>query len=149
MAPDQLEQLQQSRRSSSKADLSLLDLPDPALAAIVRCSKQPSSTPQHPLLALSRASRDAVLSCSRTVSLCLAGSEHAPEARLLHRVCSTAPPGLELELDLEGASQSSKPLLQLLQPGVSSGGWTHVHELEVSIPTGRPAAGWDGRHAKS
>jgi hypothetical protein len=145
MASDKQE-FKESTRSSNQSELSLVDLPSPALAVVAKCS---SSRRGHPLLQLSRASRDAVLSSSRTVSLHLAGDEHAPEARLLDRVCSTAPPGLELELDLLEAPKCSTALLQLLEPGLSSGGWTHVHELQVSIPAGRPATGWDSCHLAS
>jgi hypothetical protein len=137
MASDQ-EGLEQSKRSSNQSELSLVDLPESVLALVAQRSR---STCGHPLLQSSRVARDAVLSCSSTVSLRLAGGEHAPEARLLDRVCSTAPHGLELELDLLGASKSSKPLLQLVKPGLSTGGWTHVHKLKVSILGGGTATG--------
>jgi hypothetical protein len=130
MESDQQELKEEEQRSSNQSDLSLVDLPDAVLALVAKCS---SSTRGHPLLQMSRGARDAVLSCSRNVRLFLAGDEHGPEARFLGRVCSTAPHGLELELNLHGAPASSKPLLQLLKPGGSSGGWTNAHKLEVSI----------------
>jgi hypothetical protein len=52
----------------------------------------------------------------------------APWARLLHRACCQATPGLTVKLHL---SEVSHRLPDLLQPGIDCGGWSKVHSLEV------------------
>jgi hypothetical protein len=134
------QELKERKRSSNQSELSLVDLPDAVLALVARCSRP---TRGHPLLQLSRVARDAVLSCSKTVSLHLAGDEHAPEARLLDRACFTASVGLELVLDLHG--RHSEVLFSLLKRGVTTGGWPHVQNLEVGASIGGSMAvltGW-------
>jgi hypothetical protein len=83
----------------------------------------------HPMLGVSRAFRDAVLSSLTGVTLELEeDSSLLPLARLLHRICSQAPPGLDLTLDLPSQGHA---LPMLLQPGLQCGGWANVTALQV------------------
>jgi hypothetical protein len=88
-------------------------------------------TSGHPMLGVSRAFRDAILSNLTAVKLELEYNSNlptAPFARLLHRVCTQAPPGLDVKLDL---SDRGHALPMLLQPGLRCGGWANVTALEV------------------
>jgi hypothetical protein len=92
----------------------------------------------HPLLGVSKACRDAVLHATKTISLLDNRSPSGPSAaqmfaaaRLLHRACCEASPGLKVSLSMK--SWGPYTLLLLLQPGISSGGWTKVHTLKVRL----------------
>jgi hypothetical protein len=88
-------------------------------------------TSGHPMLGVPRAFRDALLSSLAAVTLELEYHSNlptAPFARLLHRACSQAPPGLDVKLDL---SERGHALPMLLQPGLQCGGWANVTALEV------------------
>jgi hypothetical protein len=131
------------------ADISLpgllLDVPGSAFVKIVQFSIHnidpwiKGSHPGHPLLLVSRGCRDMVLGTMRSITLdpsCdplwgkgLPGAlDPAPWARLLHRACSQARPGLSVKLVL---SRIPGSLPELLQLAVSSGGWRKVASLEV------------------
>jgi hypothetical protein len=123
---------------------SLLSLPGAALNQISQYSitrrdillQKPQSG--HPLLSISRGCRDMVLSSIRGIKLDPSGfqwrskppepCDPAPWARLLHRACSQATPGLAVKLRLTYTWGS---LPELLQPGIDCGGWSKVHSLEV------------------
>jgi hypothetical protein len=91
------------------------------------------------MLGIARGCRDAVLSSLKRVELELdEDSSNQPLARLLHRVCSQAPPGLDLTLAL---AKQSDALPLLLQPGLQSGGWAHVTALKVR--ENKENCGWD------
>jgi hypothetical protein len=125
----------------------LLSVPGSAFVKIVQFSIYNAGPwlegnhPGHPLLSVSRACRDMVLGAMRSITLdpsCdplwgiskgLPGAlDPAPWARLLHRACSQARPGLQLKLDL---SQIPGSLPELLRPGISCRGWHKVTSLEV------------------
>jgi hypothetical protein len=100
------------------------------------------SEPQggHPLLGVSRACRDAVLHATKTISLLASRSpadadasaaQTSADARLLHRVCCEASPGLEVRLCM--GCREPDTLSISLQPGISSGGWAKVHTLRVRL----------------
>jgi hypothetical protein len=116
---------------------SLLDLPDLALAHIAYISTRPprrASRHGHPLLQLSRGCRDAVLHNLTRICLVIRSPEQLekdpePWARLLHRACSHARPGLHVELNLWDCNTL---LAALVQHGIESGGWSRVHTLTVS-----------------
>jgi hypothetical protein len=123
---------------------SLVDLPELVLSAVAKHGFDSSNTAQpvwwyqrrkgHPMLAVARSLRDAVLSNLTKIRLDLQpqllDSCCQPEARLLHRACCHAAPGLQVELDL-GNNQHA--LLQLLQPALGVGGWQNVHRFTVSL----------------
>jgi hypothetical protein len=117
-----------SEDHQAAAPSSLLTLPDAVVAQIAQCSKQQSG---HPFLRLSRGCRDAVLHSCSTIRLTVSSDSTvlAATARLLHRACTSAAPGVCLRLDL---TTQSHALPQLLQPGIEAGGWANVHKLEVS-----------------
>jgi hypothetical protein len=111
-----------------------VDLPGPVLAQIARLGK--NGYYRYPLFTLSRGCRDAYLTNAGRISLDLAGASVEPaeqscqpQARLLDRACRQAPPGLHLSVRLGQAH--SQALLHLLQPVISNGGYSAVHELEV------------------
>jgi hypothetical protein len=116
---------------------SLLTLPDAALAQISQHSRRINQG--HPLLAASSICRDIVLNSIRSITLLgfqpfsmpdksLATLDPAPWARLLHRACCQATPGLSVKLNMSSIHGS---LPELLQPGIHRGGWSKVHSLEV------------------
>jgi hypothetical protein len=127
----------------------LLSLPAPVLSHIAlfglrRYSKKEYYHWQvgHPLLRVSRACRDAVLHATEAISLIDGRSSSAPsaaqksaDARLLHRACCEASPGLGVSLDMKCWGPDT--LSVLLQPGISSGGWTKVQNLRVRLFSGR------------
>jgi hypothetical protein len=113
---------------------SLVDLPDLVLSAIAKHGFGSEDEPQtgHPLLAVARSLRDAVLGSLTKIRLDLQpqlDSRCQPEGRLLHRACCQAAPGLDVELDL-GNNQHA--LSTLLQPALDIGGWHNVHGFTVS-----------------
>jgi hypothetical protein len=138
----------EARGSSDEqqAPHSLASLPDSALSHIAQLylNRYASGVFRPPLLAVSRACRDSVLSNVMTATLGVQAHPRWTEvpiqaavpakakvpawARLLNRTCSLAPPGLNLTLKL---SHMSDVLPKLLQPGVNCGGWTKVHSLQV------------------
>jgi hypothetical protein len=130
---------------AGQAEPSFASLPEPVVAHIAHLSKIKPGWPGHPLLQVSRSGRDAVLSSCTKVTLNTApATQQASKAcaRLLHRACCQAPPGLCLDLLLMKHSDSPPYLLpQLLQPGLSSGGWRNVHELQVGVPRGLQPCG--------
>jgi hypothetical protein len=109
----------------------LLSLPAPVLARIAEFGLRSYG---HALLGVSRACRDAVLQAIKTWSLGAprdaSAAQMSPHARLLHRACCEASPGLEVRLYLIEVADS---LSVLLQPGISSGGWSKVHTLHVRL----------------
>jgi hypothetical protein len=124
------------------AEPSFRSLPEPVVAHIAQLSKQPRWERGHPLMRVTRSCRDAVPSSLTAVKLFTspvsqpAASEAfrpGPCARLLHRACCQARPGLQLRLHLE---ENSGSLPHLLQPGVECGGWRNVHKLEVGCRQG-------------
>jgi hypothetical protein len=83
----------------------------------------------HRMLGVCRACRQAVLSCLKNAKLGLdEDSSIQPLARLLHRICSQASPGLGVELDLV---EQHRALPLLIQPGLQCGGWSNVTALKV------------------
>jgi hypothetical protein len=111
---------------------SFASLPEAVVAHIALLSKPPRS-PGHPLLQVSRSCRDAVLSSCTSLTLHTAPvTQQASEAcaRLLHRACCQARPGLQLKLDLEGNSDA---LPHFLKPGLDCGGWRNVRKLIVGV----------------
>ncbi len=92
-----------------------------------------------PMLAVSRAWRDAVLERARAIQLNLHDSvlkNLAPAARLLDRACRGAKPGLHLKIDhgFWGPwSSMSTVLPTLLQHGLQAGGWASVHALSLVV----------------
>jgi hypothetical protein len=131
--------LSSDTRAPLEEQRSLVDLPDLVLSAIAKHGFD--SSPQrwlwaarqtgHPMLAVARSLRDAVLASLAKIRLDLRPQRDSccqPEARLLHRACCQAAPGLQVELDL-GNNQHALP--QLLQPALDAGGWHNVHRLKV------------------
>jgi hypothetical protein len=132
---------------AGQAEPSFASLPDAVLAHIAHLSKSTASYHRgHALLRISMSCRDAVLSSLTAVKLRTtrvlppASEAFSREAcaRLLHRACCQARPGLQLKLDLEGDPDS---LPHLLQPGVDCGGWRNVHKLEVGYKQGNTHCG--------
>jgi hypothetical protein len=127
----------------------LLDLPAPVISHIARCefkvnnssrgnSQSQKSQPGHPLLGVSQACRDAVLHATRTIKLLpirpqadASAAQKSADARLLHHACCEASPRLEVSLYMGCFTADTLPVL--LQPGISSGGWTKVHTLKVRL----------------
>jgi hypothetical protein len=116
--------------------LPLLSLPSPVLARIAELGLKSYSYRGHPLLGVSQACRDAVLHATKTISFVpectptrASPAEKSADAGLLHRACCEASPGLEVRLDV--SDPDSDMLSVLLQPGITSGGWTKVHALRV------------------
>jgi hypothetical protein len=118
---------------AGQAESSFASLPEAVVARVAQLSKQSRC---HPFLRVSRSCRDAALSSCTTIRLCPSelgqqASEAvslAPSARLLHRACCQAAPGLKLRLYLQGHRDS---LPYLLQPGLEYGGWRNVRKLVV------------------
>jgi hypothetical protein len=131
----------EGQQPAGHAEPSFASLPEPVVAQIAQLSKQPRWERGHPLLRVSRSCRDAVLSSLTAVKLFTspvsspASKAFSPGlcARLLHRACCQARPGLKLRLHLEKNCDS---LPHLLQPGVECGGWRSVHKLEVGFKQG-------------
>jgi hypothetical protein len=116
----------------------LVSLPAPVLARIAELSLRSVDERVshegygHPLLRVSQACRDAVLHATKTISLPKGHSQAtAADARLLHRACCEASPGLEVSLSM--TFRDPVTLCVLLQPGIISGGWTKVHTLGVRL----------------
>jgi hypothetical protein len=131
--PKQRDLLSATGRHQQQDALPLLQLPELQLTLI---AKQISSSSKsgHPMLAVSRGSRDAVLRGLAKIKLTTHEAEQnqEPSARLLHRACCEAPPGLGVELDLT-PDTPYRLLATLFQPALGSpGGWRHVHKLKVS-----------------
>jgi hypothetical protein len=110
--------------------LPLLELPDSILTSIATALLDDANG--HPLLAVSRSTRDAVLRASSQVTLDVTekpeSTDYRPLGRLLQRACTEAAPGLTVVLNLE----DGHGLPTLLQPALdSSNGFRHVHRLEV------------------
>jgi hypothetical protein len=132
---------------------SLLSLPEAVLTHIAQLSKAKQGKSRklwwHPMLYLSRGCRDAVLRSLHSISppklgywdfKSLAEEDGLISSRrlkvwgqLLHRAASLASPGLKVYLQLQYIQQS---LPHLLQPGISSGGWSKVHSLQVRALSG-------------
>jgi hypothetical protein len=128
----------------------LLSLPDIALARVSQYSITqrevwPGPHSSHPLLSASREFRDMALRSIHSITLDASRSDSesellsvldelpeacdpAPWARLLHRACCQAAPGLTVKLHLARIHDRLRPLLQ---PGIDCGGWSKVHSLEV------------------
>jgi hypothetical protein len=123
-----------------QAETSFASLPEAVVAHIAHFSKSKPGYRGHPLLSVSRSCRDAALSSCATVALHTApATQQASKvcARFLHRACCQASPGLQLRLYLHGQSDTvNDSLPQLLQPGLSSGGWRNVRKLVVSLQRG-------------
>jgi hypothetical protein len=131
MPPKQKQAMEAAADPQPHHQVGLLDLPAPVLAHVASYSK--TGQPVPPLLAVSQACRDAALTAVREVTLTPRGGwDHdklnRPLARLLHRACSLAPAGLRVVLDMP---TESRALPTLFQPGIASGGWGSVHELEI------------------
>jgi hypothetical protein len=111
--------------------MSLDDLPQECWDEVAKLSR-PCPSNQHPLLSVARRGRDTVLSGLRRVALRGEwGSSQQwlqPAARLLHRACSQAPDGLEVQFDY----LKYRDIEDVIQPGVDCGGWQKVHKLTVS-----------------
>jgi hypothetical protein len=109
------------------------DLPAAVLSELARQCKYGwfNRRGGHPLLAVCRATRDGVLASLTRINLTVSAAGQ-PEARLLAKAASQAPPGLEIKLRL----QDDHALLTLLQAGVYSKGWARVHSLLVRASTG-------------
>jgi hypothetical protein len=116
----------------------LLSLPAPVLATIAEFGlrRWRRGQPGHSLLGVSQACRDAVLHATTSISMLGGHPSSAPsaaqtsaDARLLHRACCEASPGLEVSLHMRGWDPDT--LSVLLQPGASSRGWTKVQNLRV------------------
>jgi hypothetical protein len=112
---------------------SFSDLPAAVLSELARQCKYGwfNRRGGHPLLAVCRATRDGVLASLTRINLTVSAACQ-PDARLLAKVASQAPPGLEIKLRL----QDDHALLTLLQAGVYSKGWARVHSLLVRASTG-------------
>jgi hypothetical protein len=122
---------------------SLLSLPAPVLTHIAEsCWRSYSggvaAIHGHPLLGVSQACRDAVLHATKTIRLVPdfrqagpSAAQKSAAARLLHRACCEAAPGLKVVLDTDFFPADM--LSVLLQPGLRNGGWTKVHSLKVSL----------------
>jgi hypothetical protein len=68
-------------------------------------------------------------------------SDPGPDARLLHRACCQASPGLHVSLKTPYKCEPDLYIpADLLQLGVESGGWTKVQHLTVRLP------GWVSLH---
>jgi hypothetical protein len=105
----------------------LLQLPEAVLTLIAK--QLTSSGLGHPMLAVSRAARDAVFRSLTKLSLICLGNQGSA-ARLLNRACCEASPGLDVELHLK--DQENDALLTLLQAAFdSAAGWHKVHKLRV------------------
>jgi hypothetical protein len=125
----------------SNATCPLLSLPATVLAHIAELSlrsvdeRVSNEGYGHPLLGVSQVCRDAVLHATRNISLYshpqATAAEISADARLLHRVCCEASPGLEVKLNMYSGDPDR--LSVLLEPGISSGGWTKVHTLGVRL----------------
>jgi hypothetical protein len=59
-------------------------------------------------------------------------AQQSADARLLHRACCEASPGLDIDLTLPFRKEPGM-LTVLLQPGINSGGWHKVHKLQVRL----------------
>jgi hypothetical protein len=143
MASNNLEQDSHTTSDHPGPDVispSLLTLPDAALTKISQHSKYCEDWEDgHPLLPVSRACRDIVLSSIHSIFLnrkrigwyskrSKPTLDSAPRARLLNRACCQAPPSLVVQLCLPDAPDS---LPELLQPGIDCGGWSKVRALQV------------------
>jgi hypothetical protein len=123
-----------SPQAKTAKDSSLLDLPQGVLALIISFSA-PNSKRQHPLLAVCRATRDAVLQTLQELTLKFEGVLRIPPlAGLLHRACCAARAGLTIILQCQSAWADA--VLQLgVQHlsndslGVEHTGWDRVHTL--------------------
>jgi hypothetical protein len=124
----------------SHPEASFDSLPEAVIAHIAYLSKLPRRSRGHPLLRVSRSCRDAVLSSCATIRMYARcqSSTPAPDARLLHRACCQARPGLALWIHLMRFTGS---LAELLQPGIECGGWRNVHKLEVGCNQGNTECG--------
>jgi hypothetical protein len=119
--------------------LQLLSLPAHVLTQIAEFGLQSNKkrgdedVHRHPLLGVSQACRDAVFHATKTItSSHRQGADTAQksaDARLLHRACCEASPGLEVSLSVP--SWWPDMLSALLRPAICSGGWTKVHALKV------------------
>jgi hypothetical protein len=126
---------------------SFLELPEDLSLYIVRGCRN-SFSGLYSLLPFCKKVRDAVLQRATSVSLRMDAehSEHseahdaatAADARLLNRVCTSAPPGLRLDLCVDCEDNAVPSLLQL---GIDSGGWSNVHALRVSCIDGNVCYG--------
>jgi hypothetical protein len=130
----------QEGQTAGQPETSFASLPEPVVAHIAHLSKQ---RPGPPLMGVSSSCRDAVLSSLTSVRLHPLPASEAPfspgpHARLLHRACCQARPGLQVELILWRHCGS---LPQLLQPGIEYGGWRNVHKLKVCDQQGATHCG--------
>jgi hypothetical protein len=112
-------------------------LPLEVLASISSNTGQ-HSTRVHPLLKVCRATRDAVLQGLKNVELCITNDEDGSTvgrlARMLHRACCTATPGLKVKLCWRNLKCEQGVLTNLLlAPGIQSQGWHNVHYLVGSV----------------
>jgi hypothetical protein len=119
----------------SDLPLPLLELPEPILSLVAKEALVPGRN-GHPMLAVSRSARDAVLRTLSQISLDLkepqAESEYRPLGRLLQRAGTEAAPGLSVVLNL---CHGGLPFL--LQPALNTtDGLRNVHTLEVRSFTG-------------
>jgi hypothetical protein len=105
----------------------LLSLPASVLADILVRSGSCKS-----ILGSSRAGRDAVLHSIRRLTLETGWDDTSatsrPLARLLHRACTQAAPGLALKLDLGHSKWPAQS-----QRGKEGWGWTNVHQLLMMV----------------
>jgi hypothetical protein len=107
----------------------LLKLPESCINKIAKHASPGQHARGHPLLAVARDARNAVLRSASKISLNLdkePTSSYQATSRLLNRVCREAPPGLQIKLDLQKADDA---LPCLLQPAL--GAWHSVRKLEV------------------
>jgi hypothetical protein len=120
------------RESQSQEGFDWASLPGPALAAVAKALEA-----KGPLLRTSRLNRDTVLSTSRVVSLTIKHDEkcinvHQP---LLRRVCTTARPGIQLELKLKDGGRGGKlwNVGTFLQPFVKKPPLVNVSTLVLKV----------------
>jgi hypothetical protein len=131
---------EEGQAAAQEAATSLLDLPESALIHIAHLSKHSPGRCKHawghPLLAVSRECRAAVLSSLTKFTLKVHPDAKHPSAQFLHRACCQAPAGLHvaLELPLFG---NSLPIV--LDSGIACQGWRRVRILEVGLLQGSSA----------
>jgi hypothetical protein len=110
---------------------SLTELPNEVLDLVANQIRKDGAAVK-PLLAASRGGRNSVLRTSSKITLSLGKEaekgDQQPLARLLHRACCTAAPGLSVNLNL---GSYGSLIHQLLNPGIEAGGWNSVHNLKV------------------
>jgi hypothetical protein len=117
-----------------QAPFPFLLLPEAVLDLIAKLLLSDGSG--HSMLAVSRATRDAVLRSLTRVKLCDL-QDQRPAARLLDRACCEASPGLVVKLNLKDKNDALPVMLEAAFD--SAARWHRVHNLRVRSPVYVPS----------